>query len=323
MVSFVPKMCQILSQNRFEAYEENLENRRLLEQGSTRLLRWALWLDGFDFDIVYKSSAENYLADMLTREGSQEIKEIKMFRPLRQDEASSSVQSRRVSQVIVCSQCHYHFCWDCFVKKFESLPLSLRELVLQKWFESEDSMWSYARELPYRERPWRVYYTLSREVEPCYLAFIQKIDWTWHDYFTIHQKARIHGSVKVIFYAIDIDSVINWWSPWFKIFLVKYMPRVNWMLEHDTQCTLSTLKWELHIAAQNDHVIEFTLVHQDSLIVANEDDQSFSHFVRFLGRISVEEQFRPQICIHSHFIVVSENMIPHGYISLMKFLLMS
>ena len=78
--------------------------------------------------------------------------------------------------VIVCSQCHYHFCWDCFVKMFESLPLILRELVLQKWFESEDSMWSYARELAYRERPWRVYYTLSREVEPSYLAFIQNTD---------------------------------------------------------------------------------------------------------------------------------------------------
>jgi len=59
-----------------------LANKRLLEQGSTKLLRWALWLDGFDFDIVYKSGVENYLADMLTREGSQEIKEIKMFRPL-------------------------------------------------------------------------------------------------------------------------------------------------------------------------------------------------------------------------------------------------
>ena len=72
------------------------------------------------------------------------------------------------------------------------------------------------------------------------------------------------------------------------------MPRVNWMLEHDTKCTLSTLMWELHIAAQNDHVIEFTLVHQDSLIVANEGDQYFSLFVSFQGRISVDEQYRPQ-----------------------------
>lgn len=59
-----------------------LANKRLLEQESTRLLRWALWLDGFDFDIVYKSGAENYLVDILTREGSQEIKEMKLFRPL-------------------------------------------------------------------------------------------------------------------------------------------------------------------------------------------------------------------------------------------------
>jgi len=52
--------------------------------------------------------------------------------------------------------------------------------------------------------------------------------------------------------------------------------------------------WELHIAAQNDYVIEFTLVHQDSMVVANERDQSFSVFVSFQGRISIEEQYRAQ-----------------------------
>ena len=50
--------------------KQMLANKRLLEEGSTRVLRWALWLEGFDFDIVYKSGAENYLADMLTREGA-------------------------------------------------------------------------------------------------------------------------------------------------------------------------------------------------------------------------------------------------------------
>jgi len=45
-------------------------NKRLLEQGNTRILRLALWLEGFDFNIVYKSGDENYLADMLTREGA-------------------------------------------------------------------------------------------------------------------------------------------------------------------------------------------------------------------------------------------------------------
>ena len=95
------------------------------------------------------------------------------------------------------------------------------------------------------------------------------------------------------------------------------------MLEHDTKCTLSTLMWELHIAAQNDHVIGFTLVHQDSLIVANEEDQSFSLFVSSrVGFLSMNNT-DPKICIHSHFIVVSKNMIPHGYIFLMKFSLLS
>lgn len=51
-----------------------LSNKRLLEKGSNRILRWAIWLYGYDFEIVYKAGTENYLADMLTREGSAEIK---------------------------------------------------------------------------------------------------------------------------------------------------------------------------------------------------------------------------------------------------------
>ena len=51
-----------------------LAKKKLLEQGNTRVLRWALWLECFDFDIVYKSGAKNYLADMLIREVAEEIK---------------------------------------------------------------------------------------------------------------------------------------------------------------------------------------------------------------------------------------------------------
>ena len=151
---------------------------------------------------------------MLTREGSAEVKEIKMFRPLHQHEAStSSSQSQskraRVSRVVVCSQCHYRFCWDCFVHKVIELPFNLREIVLQKWFDSGEAQWMYSRELPYRYRSWRVYYALSRGPDPIHYAFIQKTDWTWQDYFTIHQKALIYGSVRIIFYAIDVDNLIN------------------------------------------------------------------------------------------------------------------
>ena len=69
-----------------------LSNKKLLEKGSNRVMRWAIWLDGYDFDIVYKSGKENYLADMMTREGATDIKEIKMFRMERRDGASSSSQ---------------------------------------------------------------------------------------------------------------------------------------------------------------------------------------------------------------------------------------
>lgn len=45
-----------------------LSNQRLLEQDNNRVLRWSLWLDGFDFEIQYKPGKDNCIADLLTRE---------------------------------------------------------------------------------------------------------------------------------------------------------------------------------------------------------------------------------------------------------------
>jgi hypothetical protein len=47
-----------------------LSNQRLLEQGNNRILRWSLWLDGFDFEIHYKPGKDNCVADLLTREAA-------------------------------------------------------------------------------------------------------------------------------------------------------------------------------------------------------------------------------------------------------------
>ena len=115
---------------------------------------------------------------MLTKEGAQEFKEIKMFRPLHQGEASSSssVKSSRVKTITVCSNCHYEFCLECLAKQFLVLPLCLRQVILQNWFDSEESRWSYTRELHYRIRPWRVYYALSREPYSVYFGCIQNTD---------------------------------------------------------------------------------------------------------------------------------------------------
>ena len=176
--------------------------------------------------------------------------------------------------------------------------MMIQENILQRWFDSEDAQWQYCLELPYRIRSWRTYYGSGRTHfgsvgSRVYYVYVQKTDWTWHDYFTLHQKARIYQSIRFICNSAEIDNSSNWWSPWFKIFLVKYMPRDNWMLDHDVKCTLSTIIWEIHIAAHSDYMIEFSLTHLDSMIIANEEKQRFDMFVSFQGQISVEEEARP------------------------------
>lgn len=194
-----------------------LSNKKLLEQGNTKILRWALWLEGVDFDIVYKSGAENYLADMLTREGAPEIKDIKMFKPLYKGESSSSksavqfsVCQSKICSILVCSQCKYEFCWDCFVLRVKSLLVEVIQIIFQMWFDLESGMIAYNSEIPYRDRPWHVYYSLSRGPIPIYFGFVQHIDWTWQDYFSIHQRAKIHGYVRFITYATQLDNANNW-----------------------------------------------------------------------------------------------------------------
>jgi hypothetical protein len=45
-----------------------LSKHKLLEQGNNIVLRWSLWLDGYDFEIEYKPSKDNCLANIITRE---------------------------------------------------------------------------------------------------------------------------------------------------------------------------------------------------------------------------------------------------------------
>ena len=44
------------------------KNENLMAENSSRILKWFLCLQNFDFDIVYKTGYLNCVADMLTRE---------------------------------------------------------------------------------------------------------------------------------------------------------------------------------------------------------------------------------------------------------------
>ena len=55
------------------------KNENLMAENSSRILKWFLWLQNFDFEIVYKIGYLNCVVDMLTREELQEKPSLNMF----------------------------------------------------------------------------------------------------------------------------------------------------------------------------------------------------------------------------------------------------
>jgi len=94
------------------------------------------------------------------------------------------------------------------------------------------------------------------------------------DYFIIHQRARIHGSVRILAYTSELASPWNTWSSWLKLFLYKYMPCTSWMLDSNFKETISTLSWELNIAGRDDYTMEFEFRHEDSVVDLIEDNHT-------------------------------------------------
>lgn len=234
-----------------------------------------------------------------------------MFRPLYKGASSSSkspvessVCQSKICLVLVCSQCKYEFCWDYFILRVKSLPVEVIQRILQIWFDLESGMTAYNSELSYRDMPWLIYYSLSREPVPIYFGFVQHTDQTWKDYFSIHQRARIHGYVRIIAYATQLDSGNNWWSPWFKFFLFKYMPRGEQICHFNFQETISILIWEIHIATRYDYTVEFEFLHTDTEVFLQDrqqDEPSFSLKVSFHGDISTNPRQRPINVFHFPF----------------------
>ena len=56
-----------------------LKNENIVAKNSSRILKWFLWLQNFDFEIVYKPGYLNCVAGMLTSEELQENPNLNMF----------------------------------------------------------------------------------------------------------------------------------------------------------------------------------------------------------------------------------------------------
>ena len=74
-----------------------LKNENVMAKNNSRILKWFIWLSNFDYEIVYKPDYLNCLADMLTRESANDLKELQpalnMFDP---GESSSGPARRRM-----------------------------------------------------------------------------------------------------------------------------------------------------------------------------------------------------------------------------------
>jgi hypothetical protein len=53
-----------------------LKSKKVLTNSYTRIQKWDVWLENFDFDVEYKIEYLNFLFRMLTREADQPILEI-------------------------------------------------------------------------------------------------------------------------------------------------------------------------------------------------------------------------------------------------------
>ena len=74
-----------------------LKNETVMAENNSCILKWFIWLSNFDYEIVYKPSYLNCLADMLTRESAEYLKDLQpalnMFDP---GESSSGPARRRL-----------------------------------------------------------------------------------------------------------------------------------------------------------------------------------------------------------------------------------
>ena len=53
--------------------------KNIMAKNSSRILKWFLWLQNFDLEIVYKPGYLNCVSDMLTREELHEKPSLNMF----------------------------------------------------------------------------------------------------------------------------------------------------------------------------------------------------------------------------------------------------
>jgi hypothetical protein len=102
-----------------------------------------LFLDGYDFDIIYKLGKENCVADLLTKEGkyilqqSIGIPEIKMFHKASSSSKHVEPTPKGLKWILVCGHCKYFYCFDCIVSHINSSQFI--DNVFHKWINKYNS----------------------------------------------------------------------------------------------------------------------------------------------------------------------------------------
>lgn len=134
-------------------------------------------------------------------------------------------------------------------------------------------------------------------------CFIYSANLSWEDYFVILQRSRVHRKVTIYFYSDVFAAPFSQWSPWFKLLIYKYIPRAISHSDYSPQETIGSFIHELTIAARDGLMVEFNLIHNDSVLVndCTETEALFVLYVLWKGEVSFDGILRVDNMLQSPF----------------------
>ena len=258
------------------------KNENLMAENNARILKWFVWLQNFDFELVYKPGYLNCLADMLSRECTDLVPSLGMFagdssrRKKKRPEIFQKIfgeedESERIARRLWCTELSPQKRSEEMQKASPAKVARCQELML---FEAiKESPLKLTILEKWEKKAFRGYYTAINQLHhnPKHR---QTIDWHNEEYYIgvdsgimyfdtyqlILQAARELGSVIINVDASNLAGVD--YSGWLKVLLNNFCPREDWTDRGDD--FIQGLDADFWVAHQNHLWFKFKLIHTGS-----------------------------------------------------------